>query len=97
MLAAGILCHLAAVLPRRRTGLAWPVGAVLALGLPAWMGVQWLNHARLSNQLYMSSLFPPSLRVAPAVPVPQFTQEAGALRERLDRRVKADDDNEDEE
>ena len=73
------------------------MGAVLALGLPAWMGVQWLNHARLSNQLYMSSLFPPSLRVAPAVPVPQFTQEAGALRERLDRRVKADDDNEDEE
>ena len=97
VLAAGIYAHLAAVLPRRRTGLAWTVGAVLALGLPAWMGVQWLNHARLSNQLYMSSLFPPSLRVAPAVPVPQFTQEAGALRERLDRRVKADDDNEDEE
>ena len=97
VLAAGIYAHLAAVLPRRRTGLAWTVGAVLALGLPAWMGVQWLNHARLSNQLYMSSLFPPSLRVAPAVPVPQFVQEAGALRERLERRVKADDDNEDEE
>ena len=56
VLAAGIYAHLAAVLPRRRTGLAWTVGAVLALGLPAWMGVQWLNHARLSNQLYMSSL-----------------------------------------
>jgi hypothetical protein len=88
---------LAAVLPRRRTGLAWTVGAVLALGLPAWMGVQWLNHARLSNQLYMSSLFPPSLRVAPAVPVPQFVQEAGALRERLDQRMHTDGEGEDEE
>lgn len=97
VLAAGIYAHLAAVLPRRRTGLAWTVGAALALGLPAWMGAQWLNHSRLSNQLYMSGLFPPSLRAAPAVPVPQFMQEAGALRERLDRRVKADDDTEDEE
>lgn len=96
-LAAGIHAHLAAVLPRRRAGLAWAVGAVLVLGIPAWLGAQWLNHMRLSNELYMSSLFPPSLRAAPAAPVQQFMQEAGALRERLDRRLKADDDTEDEE
>lgn len=94
-LAAGIYAHLAAVLPRRRTGLAWTVGTVLALGIPAWLGAQWLNHSRLSNELYMSGLLPPSLRVAPAVPVPQFVQEAGALRERLDRRLNTDSEGED--
>ena len=96
-LAAGIYAHLAAVLPRRRTGLAWTVGTVLALGIPAWLGAQWLNHARLSSELYMSGLFPPSLRVAPAVPVPQFVQEAGVLRERLDRRLNTGSEGEDEE
>ena len=95
--AAGIYAHLAAVLPRRRTGLAWTVGTVLALGIPAWLGAQWLNHSRLSNELYMSSLFPPSLRVAPAVPVPQFMQEAGALRGRLDQRMNTDGEGEEEE
>ncbi len=96
VLAVGIYAHLAAVLPRRRTGLAWTVGAMLALGIPAWLGAQWLNHARLSNQLYMSSLFPPGLRLAPAVPVPQFMQEAGALRERLDQRMTTDGESEGE-
>jgi hypothetical protein len=45
---------------------------------------------RLSNTLYMSSLFPPGLRVAPAVPVDQFLQEAQALRGQLDRRLQGD-------
>jgi len=97
VLAAAVYAHLAAVLPRRRTGLAWTVGAVLVLGIPAWLGAQWLNHMRLSNELYMSGLYPPSLRVAPTVPVSQFIQEAGALRGQLDRRLHADDDTEDEE
>ena len=51
---------------------------------------------RLSQTLYMSSLFPPSLRVAPAVPVEQFLQETESLRSKLDRRLsddgQADDD-----
>jgi len=97
VLAAAVYAHLAAVLPRRRTGLAWTVGAVVVLGIPAWLGAQWLNHMRLSNELYMSGLFPPSLRVAPTVPVSQFLQDAEALRGQLDHRLHADGDTEDDE
>ncbi|WP_010460360.1 FHA domain-containing protein [Acidovorax radicis] len=96
VLAGGLYAHLAAVLPRRRVGLAWTVVAVVALGVPAWLGAQWLNRMRLSDALYMSSLFPPSLRVAPAVPVEQFLQDTESLRGKLDRRLRddghADDD-----
>ena len=72
------------------------MGAVVLLGVPAWLGAQWLDRMRLSNELYMSSLFPPSLRLAPAVPISQFLQETGSLRGRLDRRLRGDDPGDDE-
>ncbi len=94
--AGGIYAHLAAVLPKRRTGLAWAVAAAVILGAPAWLGSQWLENMRLSSNLYMSSVFPPNLRVADAVPVSQFLQEAQSLRERLDRRLDDDDYSDDD-
>lgn len=90
VLAGALYAHLATVLPRRRVGLAWAVTAVVALGVPSWLGAQWLNRMRLGSELYMSSLFPPALRVAPAVPVDQFLQDADALRGKLDRRLRDD-------
>jgi len=90
VLAGALYAHLVAVLPRRRVGLAWAVAAVVALGVPSWLGAQWLNRMRLTNELYMSSLFPPSLRVAPAVPVEQFLQDTESLRGKLDRRLRDD-------
>lgn len=90
VLAWALYAHLATVLPRRRVGLAWTVAAVVALGVPAWLGAQWLNRMRLTNEMYMSSLFPPSLRVTPAAPVDQLLQDAEALRAKLDRRLKDD-------
>lgn len=96
VLAGALYAHLATVLPRRRVGLAWTVAAVVALGVPAWLGAQWLNRMRLSNEMYMSSLFPPSLRVAPAAPVDQLLKDAEALRGKLDRRLKDDGLAEDE-
>lgn len=90
VLAWALYAHLATVLPRRRADLAWTVAAVVALGVPAWLGAQWLNRMRLTNEMYMSSLFPPSLRVAPAAPVDQLLQDAEALRAKLDRRLKDD-------
>jgi len=90
VLAWALYAHLATVLPRRRAGLAWTVAAVVMLGVPAWLGAQWLNRMRLTNEMYMSSLFPPSLRMAPAAPVDQLLQDAEALRAKLDRRLKDD-------
>ena len=97
VLVGALYAHLATVLPRRRVGLAWTVAAIVALGLPSWLGAQWLNRMRLSNEMYMSSLFPPSLRVAPAVPVEQFLQDAQSLRGKLDRRLRDDGQAEDDE
>lgn len=90
VLAWALYAHLATVLPRRRVGLGWTVAAVVMLGVPAWLGAQWLNRMRLTNEMYMSSLFPPSLRVAPTAPVDQLLQDAEALRAKLDRRLKDD-------
>ena len=56
------------------------------------MGTTWLQTKRLSNQVYLSALFPPSWRLAPAVPVSQFMQEAASIRQRLDERLKDRDD-----
>lgn len=96
MLAGALYAHLSTVLPRRRVGLAWALAALVAVGLPSWLGAQWLNNMRLSNKLYMSSLFPPGLRVAPAVPVDEFLKDTGSLRGKLDRRLRDDGQGEDE-
>lgn len=96
LLAGALYAHLSTVLPRRRVGLAWTLAALVALGLPSWLGAQWLNNMRLSNRLYMSSLFPPGLRVAPAVPVDQFLKDTESLRGKLDRRLRDDGQAEDE-
>ncbi|MBV7542790.1 FHA domain-containing protein [Acidovorax sp. sic0104] len=97
VLAGALYAHLATVLPRRRVGLAWMAAAAVVLGVPAWLGAQWLNNMRLSPTLYMSSLFPPSLRVAPAVPVEQFLQETESLRGKLERRLSDDGQGNDDE
>jgi hypothetical protein len=86
--AAAIYVHLTVIVPQRRRGLAGLVAGVAVLGIVAMLGTNWLQNKRLSNKLYMSTIYPPSLRMAPAVPVAQFLDEAGALRERLAARLK---------
>ncbi|WP_431098571.1 FHA domain-containing protein [Polaromonas aquatica] len=86
--AAAIYVHLTVIVPQRRRGLAGLVAGVAVLGIVAMLGTNWLQNKRLSNKLYMSTLYPPSLRMAPAVPVTQFLDEAGAIRQRLDERLK---------
>lgn len=86
--AVAIYVHLTVIVPQRRRGLAGLVAGVAVLGIVAMLGTNWLQNKRLSNKLYMSTLYPPSLRMAPAVPVTQFLEEAGAIRQRLDERLK---------
>jgi hypothetical protein len=86
--AVAIYMHLTVIVPQRRRGLAGLVAGVAVLGIVAMLGTNWLQNKRLSNKLYLSTIYPPSLRMAPAVPVPQFLDEAGAIRERLAARLK---------
>ena len=92
VLALGVYRHLLVVAPQRRQGLAWALAALLALGLPTALGMQWLKNKRLSPQLYLSQLYPPNWRLAAPVPVPQFLQEATSIEQRLAVRLKDKED-----
>lgn len=92
VIAAGVFTHLLVIAPQRRRGLVAMVAGVTVLGVVAMMGTTWLQNKRASNQLYLSALFPPGWRVAPAVPVEQFMREAVSIRQRLDERLKDRDD-----
>ena len=92
VLGAGIFLQLMAIAPNRRKGLMlWVTGAVLAAVL-VWAGTNWQKNKRVSNQLYLSALFPPGLRMVAAVPVEQLVTEAQSLRSRLNERLKEQDD-----
>jgi hypothetical protein len=86
--AVAVFFHLAVIAPHRRRGMAMIVSGVAALSMVTLLGSNWLQSKRLSDKLYMSVLYPPSLRVAPTVSVGQFLDEAGAIRARLDTRLK---------
>ena len=50
------------------------------------MGFNWQQSQRLNNTLYMSDLYPPSWRVAPAESVDSFVNGAQQLMAPLERR-----------
>lgn len=82
--------HLQAVEPQhpRRT-LGFALGsALMGLVLNLWFNDQASD--RLGSELYMSHLFPPALRVARPVEVPQFMQGVAELQPRLDTKAKKD-------
>lgn len=92
LVALGVHRHLLVVAPLRRRSLSVTLALTLALGLPTVMGIQWLRTKRLSSQLYMSQLYPPSWRVATLVPVAQFLREAASIEQRLATRLKEAED-----
>jgi hypothetical protein len=86
--AMGIYRHLLVAAPHSRRGLAVGVALVVLLGLPTMWGTQWLKNQRLSNQLYMAQMFPPSWRIARPESVPQFLNDAAGIEKRLAKRLK---------
>lgn len=93
VVAAGVCAHLWVVAPSRRQGLAIGVLAALLLGVPAMLATQWMRSQRLSNQLYMTALFPPEWRLVEPVAPKQFLSEAAVIEERLAKRLKRGEDN----
>ncbi len=86
--AVGIYRHLLVAAPHSRRGLAVGVALVVVLGVPTIWGTQWLKNKRLSNQLYMAQIFPPSWRIAKPESVPQFLDQAAGIEKRLAKRLK---------
>ena len=86
--AAAFYFHLLAVEPARprlMRGVA-VAGLVAALALTLWQNQQRSDH--LGDDLYMTHLFPPALRLARPVSTDRFMEGAAALQAPLDRRAK---------
>lgn len=79
-------------MPQRRRVFAWMVGAgaLAGLSLTAWL--QYQRTGRLTEELYLTTLPPPVLRLAPAVAPGVFIEEAAKLQPGLDRKAAETDD-----
>ncbi len=82
-----IWAHLEQATSVGRRKLAFAVAALAVVGLSIKYVADWQLSRHFANRLYMSQLFPPAMRLAPAVPLSEFTQSANALRERLAKRL----------
>jgi hypothetical protein len=84
---AALYFHLLAVEPARARMLRWmTAGGVLAgVALALWFNVQ--RSDRFGEELYMSHLFPPALRLAPTVSPDKFFDGVAALQPLLERKA----------
>ena len=75
--ATALYFHLLAIEPARPRLLRWVVatGAVVGIALTLWFNVQ--RTSRVGEELYMSHLFPPKLRLAQPLAIDRFIQRTG--------------------
>jgi len=93
MVAALLGTHLWLLLPGRQRAIAVTVSALLLLVVGVDGALSWRHRQRLFDELYVATLPPPALRLAPAQPVTALLDELRPLRARLERRAKKDDEN----
>lgn len=84
----GIYRQLTVVSPHHQRGMRIAMTTIFLLAMTGLLGNNWLQTKRLLSQRHLSSLFPPTWRVAPAIPVSQFMDESKALKQRLDQRLR---------
>jgi pSer/pThr/pTyr-binding forkhead associated (FHA) protein len=88
VVAAALYFHLLAVEPARHRVLKW-VAAVCAgvgIGLTLWFNVQ--RSDRFGDELYMTHLFPPALRVAKPISTDTFVNGLAPLKKTLDKKAR---------
>ena len=86
--AAALYFHLLAVEPARPRLLRWVVatGALVGIALTLWFNVQ--RTSRLGDELYMSHLYPPALRLARPLATDRFIDGLAPLHALLDKKAK---------
>jgi FHA domain len=98
---AMVMAHMRLVLPPRRWVLPAVMGALFVAGLSLLLVRNYQARDRVFTELYVTTLGPPALRLAPAVPTTRFIDEARALKAVLDAHAKdqnggsSQDDNDD--
>jgi len=88
VLTAMLWLHARLVLPTRERVLAIGLSAAYVVVTTIGMVMTHYRSDRWFNELYMSALPPPMLRLAGGVTPQKFIDEAQPLRERLERRVR---------
>ena len=86
--AAALYFHLLAVEPARHRLLGWIAAtcAGVGVGLTLWFNVQRTD--LFGDELYMSHLFPPALRLVHPVPADRFVNGLAPLKAVLDKKAK---------
>jgi hypothetical protein len=88
---AMVAAHLVRILPSYRRGLALTFAALFAAGTSLYLVYNYQKQDRLFSQLYVTTLAPPALRLAPAIETSRFLDEARGLKSVLDAHAKDDD------
>lgn len=89
---ATVAAHIGRILPGRPRVLAAVMATIFAIGAVLYSVHHYETEDRVFSELYVTTLAPPALRIAPAVPTARFVEEARALKPVLEAHV-ADDDN----
>lgn len=88
---AAVAAHIGRILPGRPRRLTAVMATLFAIGTGLYAVHHYETADRVFSELYVTTLAPPALRVAPAVPTARFVDEARALKPVLEAHV-ADDD-----
>lgn len=85
--ATALYCHLLGLEPVRPRLVRAVVatGAIVGVALTLWFNLQ--RTSRLGDELYMTHLFPPALRLARPLPVDRFVEGMAPLQALLDRKA----------
>jgi len=86
--AAALYYHLLGVEPARPRRLRWVVaaGALAGIGLTMWFNQQ--RTGRLGDELYMTHLYPPGMRLVRPVPADRFIDGLAPLHATLDKKAR---------
>ncbi|WP_428420540.1 FHA domain-containing protein [Methylibium sp.] len=83
--------HLSLILPTRRQALAVGFATMFVVGAGLKLALNQQRSDRWFAPLYLSTLGPPALRLAPTTGPQQFIDEARALRQPLEKRARDPD------
>ena len=87
--------HLRLADPRHWSTLRVGLVLVAALAIAIPIAQHWVSHKRLTDVQTLHAIEHPALRLAQPVPLQEFSASATALRARVDKARKNDDDDTD--
>jgi pSer/pThr/pTyr-binding forkhead associated (FHA) protein len=91
-----VAAHIRRIFPGRPRLLGAVMATLFAIGTALYAVQHYESEDRVFPELYVATLAPPALRMAPTVPTARFVEEARALKAVLEAHV-ADDDSPDAE